>query len=100
MKKIWQAVSLAAFFAATAGCAGNATRTEMDYTTSYKLAIANQTLYPEAARNEAPVTGMQAPEASKVYERYIKSFEKPTGSEQSYIIPLAAQGGAFSSATR
>lgn len=100
MKKIWQAISLAAFFAViTAGCAGNAARVQMDYGTSYKLAIANQTLHPEAARNEVPVAGMQAPEASKIYERYVKSFEKQA-QEQTYIIPLTPMGGSFSNTTR
>lgn len=95
MKKIWRLTIPAAIFAlAAAGCAGP-TRTEMDYGTSCKLAVANQTLHPEAARNESPVTGMDAPAASKVYEKYVKGFEKPAGSEQTYIIPVAAQGGTF-----
>jgi hypothetical protein len=97
MKRIWLAVSLAAFFAAAVGCAP--TRSEMDYGTSYKLAIANQTLYPEAALNKAPVTGMMAPEASKIYEKYVKSFEKQAP-EQTYVIPLTPQGGSFSNTTR
>jgi hypothetical protein len=66
----------------------------MDYSVSYKLAIANQTLHPEAAMNLKPVTGMQAQEASKIYDKYVKSFEKQA-SEQTYVIPMAAQGGSF-----
>ncbi len=99
MKKMWQVVSLAAFFAVTAGCAGNAARTEADHTTCYKLAIANQTLHPEAALNLRPVTGMQAPEASRIHERYVKGFEKQSP-EQTYVIPMTAQGGSFSNTTR
>jgi hypothetical protein len=101
MKRIWQAISLTVFFAViTAGCVGNAARVQMDYTTSYKLAIANQTLDPGAARNERPVTGMQAQEASKIHEKFVKSFEKQATPEQNYIIPMTAQGGSFSNATR
>jgi hypothetical protein len=73
---------------------------EMDYTTSYKLAITNQTPHPEAAQNELPVTRMQVPEASKIYERYVKSFEKQATPEQNYIISVTAQGGSFSNTTR
>ncbi len=93
MKKTWLLAALAAL---CAGCAvGNPARIEADYTTSYNLALAGQTLHPEAALNTRPVTGMLAPEASKVYERYLKGLERPAETEQGYIIPLAAQGGTF-----
>jgi hypothetical protein len=98
MRKIYRLI-LVGLLATTAGCAGQATRMEMDYAHSYRLAIANQTLHPEAALNQRPVTGMQAQEASAIYEAYVRSFERPAGSTQTFMIPLAAQGGTFSNAT-
>jgi hypothetical protein len=95
MRRKWFPATLAVLFAVTGCAVGNPARIEMDYSTSYKLAIAGQTLDPAAAGNKKPVMGMQAPEASKIYERYVKGFEKPAGPEQAYIIPVGAQGGTF-----
>ena len=59
-------------------CAGpGPSRLEMDYGTSAKLAVVNQTLNPEAAKNLEPVTGMDGEAAEGVAERYRKGFEKP-----------------------
>ena len=62
------------------GCMGP-NRVEMDYGTSYKLAIFNQTLNPEAEKNLEPVEGFDGTAAQAVTEKYRKGFreesEKP-----------------------
>lgn len=96
MRKLWWLIIPAAFLAATAGCACNETGMERGYGDSHRMEIANQTLHPEAAQNQAPVTGMAAQAASKVYESYVKGFEKPAGQmPATYIIPIGSEGGSF-----
>jgi hypothetical protein len=95
MRTIWWLAIPAALLAATAGCACTEAGMEADYGVSCKTAIASQTLHPESAQNLRPVAGMQASESAKVYERYVKSFEKPAGPEPGYIIPVGDQGGGF-----
>ena len=48
---------------------------EMDYGTSYNLAIFSQTLNPEAAENLNPVIGFYGQAAEATMERYQKGFE-------------------------
>jgi hypothetical protein len=63
----------------------------MDYGTSHRLAIVNQTLDPHAAKNLQPVEGMDGPAAQRAYERHLKGFEKheppPT-----YLLNVGGQG--------
>ena len=73
-----------------AGCS-TPTRLEMDYGTSYKLAIMNQTLDPKAEKNLEPVYGMDGPIAQKVMDKYGKEFEKASP-PPSYIINLGGGG--------
>jgi hypothetical protein len=68
------------------GCSTQS-RLEMDYGTSYKLAIMNQTLDPKAEKNVEPVYGLDGPVAEKVVDKYEKSFEKTTP-PPSYILNL------------
>jgi hypothetical protein len=72
------------------GCAGPS-RLEMDHGTSAKLAIVNQTLHPEAARNLEPVTGMDGKSAEALMEMHQKSFEKPAP-PASYTISIGSLG--------
>ena len=58
-------------------CAGPS-RLEMDFGTSAKLAVVNQTLNPEAGKNLEPVTGMDGKAAEGIMEVYRGGFEKPT----------------------
>ncbi len=60
-----------------AGCTGLSSQLDRDHGNSVHLAIANQTLHPEAAKNLEPVTGMDGEAAEAVTERYRKDFEKP-----------------------
>ncbi len=55
-------------------CAGP-TRVEKNYGKSYRQAVANQTLDPEAEKNLEPVTGLDGKAAQAGMEKYRKSFE-------------------------
>ena len=57
-----------------AGCAGSLV--EQEWGTSYKLAVANQTLNPDAEKNLEPVYGMDNKAADKVVNKYNKEFDK------------------------
>ena len=57
-------------------CAGPS-RLQMDYGTSAKLAVVNQTLHPEAGKNLEPVMGMEGKAAEGAMERYREGFKKP-----------------------
>ncbi|OGP63498.1 MAG: hypothetical protein A2170_03985 [Deltaproteobacteria bacterium RBG_13_53_10] len=73
----WVVVGVVAV--ALISCAGpSPSRLEMDYGTSAKLAVVNQTLNPEASKNLGPVTGMDGEAAEGIMERYREGFEKPT----------------------
>jgi hypothetical protein len=69
-------------------------RVEMDYGTSYKLAIHNQTLNPDAEKNIEPVYGIEGQIAEKNVEKYRKSFERPLPAANTYIlsVPGVASG--------
>lgn len=71
------------------GCA--ASRVEMDYGTSHKLAIFSQTLDPEAAKNLEPVAGMEGPAAQRVNDRYLKGFEKQE-QQPTFLLSVGSQG--------
>ena len=47
-----------------------------EWGTSYKLAIANQTLNPDAEKDLKPVTGMENKAADTTIAKYEKEFEK------------------------
>jgi hypothetical protein len=68
-------VGLLMLMSLVAGCA--ATRLDMDWGTSQKLATYNQTLNPEAEKNLKPVAGLDGQSARKSMDRYHKDFEKP-----------------------
>lgn len=58
------------------GCASN--RLENDYGTSYKLAVMNQTLNPDAEKNLRPVEGIDGQTSQKILDKYHTGFERPT----------------------
>ena len=64
--------------AALVSCTTPPSRVEMDYRTSARLAVVNQTLNPEAGKNLEPVTGMDGKAAEGIMEVYRGGFEKPT----------------------
>jgi hypothetical protein len=77
------------------GCAGNTSLVEQEWGTSYKLAIANQTLNPEAEKNLEPVYGLDNKAADKVENKYNKEFDKPP---QVPIYTMGVAGGLGSAA--
>jgi hypothetical protein len=73
-----------------AGCSTQS-RLEMDYGTSYKLAIMNQTLDPKAEKSLEPVYGLEGRIAQKVMDKYGKEFEK-AAPPPTYILNLGSGG--------
>ncbi|OPY10836.1 MAG: hypothetical protein A4E66_01487 [Syntrophus sp. PtaB.Bin001] len=67
------------------------TRLEMDYGTSHRLQVFNQTLDPAAEKNLTPVYGMDGPAADKALQKYRKEFEKPAPAPK-YTINLESGG--------
>ena len=60
-----------------AGCTGyNTGLVAQEWGTSYKLAVANQTLNPDAEKNLKPVSGMNNKAAEKTLNKYEKEFDK------------------------
>jgi len=60
-----------------AGCTGyNTGLVAQEWGTSYELAVANQTLNPDAEKNLKPVSGMDNVAADKVIKKYDKEFDK------------------------
>ena len=55
----------------------NMSRLELDYGTSYRLAVYGQILNPDAEKNTEPVTGLDGQAAEIIIDKYRKSFEKP-----------------------
>jgi len=62
-------------------------RLELDYGTSYHLAVFGQTLNPDAEKNLEPVDGLDGQAAVKILDKYRKSFEK-TKEEPAYILSI------------
>jgi type IV pilus biogenesis protein CpaD/CtpE len=54
----------------------NMSRLELDYGTSYRLAVYGQILNPDAEKNTEPVTGLDGQAAEVIIDKYRKSFEK------------------------
>ncbi len=75
-KRSFLLIGMAGIFLLVISCA--ATRVEMDYGTSFKLAKFNQTLNPEAEKNLEPVTGFDGSAAQAAIGRYRKGFEEKT----------------------
>jgi hypothetical protein len=72
-------------------CAGP-TRVEKNYGKSYKQALANQILDPEAEKNLEPVTGLDGKAAQSSIEKYRKTFEQSREAPQP-LIQTGSQGG-------
>jgi hypothetical protein len=77
MKRAWLLIVGLILMGTLAGCAGNTTLVEQEWGTSYKLAIANQILNPDAEKNLEPVYGLDNKAADKVINKYNKEFDKP-----------------------
>lgn len=91
MTKICYIMCGAALSMVIAGCAGQQSRVEMDYGVSQRLAVANQTLNPDAGKNMEPVEGLDGPAGQRTYDQYLKSFEKPE-KQPTYQLGVIGQG--------
>ena len=75
--KAWLLIIGLILMGTLAGCTGyNSGLVAQEWGTSYKLAIANQTLNPDAGKNLKPVSGMDSKAAEKVINKYEKEFDK------------------------
>ena len=93
MRKYIVMIGIIVAFSLTFGCAWQESRVAMDYGTSHQLQKYNQTLNPEAAKNQAPVTGMSGQAAQNAADKYQKGFEKETQTSTSYQINVGSMGG-------
>ncbi len=93
MRKYMLFIGVIAAFSLTIGCAWQQSRVEMDYGTSHQLQIYNQTLNPEAAKNQAPVTGLNGSAAQNAVDKYQKGFEKESPTSTTYQINMGSMGG-------
>jgi hypothetical protein len=76
-KGSWVLIGMIALLLVSMGCAGPS-RLEMDYGTSVKLSKFGQILNPEAAKNLAPVSGLDGQAGEAIMFRYHKGFEEPS----------------------
>lgn len=84
-------IGIVAAFTFVFGCAES--RVAMDYGTSHQLQKYNQTLNPEAVKNQAPVTGMSGQSAQNAVDKYQKGFEKESQTSTSYQFSIGSMGG-------
>ncbi len=82
-------------------CAGP-TRVEKNFGKSYKQALTNQILDPEAGKNLEPVTGMDGKAAQSSIEKYRKTFEQSRENSQpivqtgTQVVDKPITGGGYS----
>ena len=67
------------------------TRVEMDYGTSYKLQVFNQTANPAAEKSLAPVQGLDSRASLGAVDKYHKEFEKQDKAP-TYIFNMGSTG--------
>jgi hypothetical protein len=82
-------IGLVGVFLLVVSC--TASRVEMDYGTSFKLAKFNQTLNPDAEKNLEPVTGFDGGAAEATLGRYRKGFDEKT-SAPTYVFSINTGG--------
>ena len=92
MRKYIVLIGIVTAFSFTFGCAWQESRVAMDYGTSHQLQKYNQTLNPEAVKNQAAVTGMSGQAAQNASDKYRKGFEKETQTSTSYQINVGSMG--------
>ncbi len=75
MKKIFLVLlNLLVIVMLLGGCTGFSGRLDNDYGNSHRLAIANQTLNPEAEKNLEPVYGIDGNRSTIIIKRFRESF--------------------------
>jgi hypothetical protein len=75
-KTFFVLIILLAIVVLLGGCTVFESRLEKDYGNSYRLAIVNQTLNPEAEKNLEPVYGIDGNTSNTIVEGFQKSFEE------------------------
>ncbi|MDQ9168913.1 hypothetical protein Q8A64_00660 [Oxalobacteraceae bacterium R-40] len=58
-------------------CASVTPHLDANFGESARLATAQQTMYPDASRNNDPVNGIDGRSANEAVKRYYKSFQEP-----------------------
>lgn len=101
MKK-WFLLIIVAFF--VSACAGHPWRSsrnwdpwwrsdlEVSFGNSYRQALANETLNPDASKNLSPVVGMDGKSAEEILKVYHKSYQKEQPAP-TYIFNVGAGAG-------
>jgi predicted component of type VI protein secretion system len=64
-------------------------RVDQQFGSSVKLALAQQTLNPQARNNRSPVTGLDAQAAKSVYDNYQRSYATPELQQNSFSIGVS-----------
>lgn len=71
---------------ASLGACSLAPRLDHSFGSSVRLALAQQTLNPQARDNRAPVNGLDAQAAKSVYDNYQRSYASPEQQQNSFSI--------------
>lgn len=82
--------TLALLAGALSAC-GTSPRLDRDFGSSLRQARAQQTLYPQAAYNRAPVNGMDGQAAASAYSNYQKSFAQPESQSNGFTIGVGTK---------
>jgi hypothetical protein len=80
---------LLTLLAASLGACSMTPRVDRQFGSSVKLALAQQTLNPQARNNRDPVTGLDAQAAKSVYDNYQRSYATPEQQQNSFSIGVS-----------
>lgn len=72
--------------AASLGACSLTPRADRDFGNSVRLALAQQTLNPQARDNRSPVNGLDAQAAKSAYDNYQRSYASPEQQQNSFSI--------------
>lgn len=72
-----KSASVVAAFVVTSACAPVTPQWDARFGDSVRMAVAQQTLNPDASRNTDPVLGIDGRAANEAINRYHESFQKP-----------------------
>jgi hypothetical protein len=92
MNRIFATHTLVAIAVAAlgAGCTSTTPQLDSHFGEAVNLAKAQQTLNPDAAKNTAPVVGMDGRAAQQSVERYEKSFQQPPLQANPFVIGVGS----------
>jgi hypothetical protein len=95
MTRLCCMMCMAVLSIATVSCAGETGQRNMErsFGSSYRLAIVNQTLNPNAGRDLTLVEGLDGRAAQSTYDQYLKSFDKAQ-KEPTYLLGIGGSPGA------